>query len=71
LKCLPNLGILTQGRSRRHGFAVLHVVLKPGTHDDFAKSLTTDSRVQAGYDVGAGFFTPSRPASSISCARSA
>jgi ABC-type lipoprotein release transport system permease subunit len=43
---LTDLGILTQDVHVANGFAVLHVVLKPGTHDDFAKSLTTDSRVK-------------------------
>jgi putative ABC transport system permease protein len=43
---LTDLGILTQDVHFANGFAVLHVVLKPGTHDDFAKSLTTDSRVK-------------------------
>ena len=28
------------------GFAVLHVVLRPGMEDDFTKSLTTDARVK-------------------------
>jgi putative ABC transport system permease protein len=43
---LTDLSILTQDIHVNNGFAVLHVVLKPGTHDDFAKSLTTDSRVK-------------------------
>jgi putative ABC transport system permease protein len=43
---LTDLGILTQDVHFANGFAVMHVVLKPGTHDDFAKSLTTDSRVK-------------------------
>ena len=43
---LTDLGILTQDIHVANGFEVLHVVLKPGTHDDFAKSLTTDSRVK-------------------------
>ncbi len=43
---LTDLGTLTQDIHVNNGFAVLHVVLKPGTHDDFAKSLTTDSRVK-------------------------
>jgi len=43
---LTDLGVLTQEIHVNNGFAVLHVVLKPGTHDDFAKSLTTDSRVK-------------------------
>src|SRR5260370_35078931 len=30
----------------KNGFAVLHVVLRPGLHADFTKSLTTDSRVR-------------------------
>jgi len=43
---LTDLGILTQDIHVVNGFEVLHVVLKPGTHDDFAKSLTTDARVK-------------------------
>jgi len=43
---LTDLGILTQDIHVANGFEVLHVVLKPGTHGDFAKSLTTDSRVK-------------------------
>ncbi len=43
---MTDLGILTQDVHVANGFDVLHVVLKPGTHDDFAKSLTTDSRLR-------------------------
>jgi putative ABC transport system permease protein len=43
---LTDLDLLTQDIHMASGFEVLHVVLKPGTHDDFAKSLTTDSRVK-------------------------
>jgi putative ABC transport system permease protein len=43
---LTDLSILTQEIHVNNGFAVLHVVLKPGSHDDFVKSLTTDSRVR-------------------------
>ena len=43
---LTDLDTLTQDIHMGNGFEVLHVVLKPGTHDDFAKSLTTDSRVK-------------------------
>jgi ABC-type antimicrobial peptide transport system permease subunit len=43
---LTDLGVLAQDVHVNNGFAVLHVVLKPGMHDDFAKSLTTDSRVK-------------------------
>jgi putative ABC transport system permease protein len=43
---LVDLDILAQNVNMKNGFAVLHVVLKPGTRDDFAKSLTTDSRVR-------------------------
>jgi putative ABC transport system permease protein len=43
---LTDLGILTQDIHVADGFQVLHVVLKPGTEDDFAKSLTSDSRVR-------------------------
>jgi putative ABC transport system permease protein len=43
---LTDLSVLTQEVHVANGFEVLHVVLKPGTHADFAKSLTTDSRVR-------------------------
>ncbi len=43
---LTDLDILTQDIHTANGFEVLHVVLKPGMHDDFAKSLTIDSRVK-------------------------
>jgi putative ABC transport system permease protein len=43
---LTDLGILTQDIHVNNGFQVLHVVLKPGTQEDFAKSLTTDSRLR-------------------------
>src|ERR1019366_8813827 len=43
---LTDLDILTQDIHVANGFEVLHVVLKPGTQADFAKSLTTDSRVK-------------------------
>ena len=43
---LTDLSVLTQEVHVANGFEVLHVVLKPGMHDDFAKSLTTDSRVR-------------------------
>jgi putative ABC transport system permease protein len=43
---LTDLDVLTQDIHTANGFEVLHVVLKPGMHDDFAKSLTTDSRVK-------------------------
>jgi putative ABC transport system permease protein len=43
---LTDLDVLTQDIHTGNGFEVLHVVLKPGMHDDFAKSLTTDSRVK-------------------------
>ncbi len=43
---MTDLGTLTQDIHVNNGFAVLHVVLKPGTQTDFAKSLTTDSRVK-------------------------
>jgi hypothetical protein len=43
---LTDLGILTQDVHVANGFQVLHVVLKPGAHADFAQSLTTDSRVR-------------------------
>ncbi len=43
---LTDLDILTQDIHVGNGFAVLHVVLRPGTQADFAQSLTTDSRVK-------------------------
>jgi ABC-type lipoprotein release transport system permease subunit len=53
---LTDLGILTQEVHVKNGFAVLHVVLKPGAHDDFAKSLTTDSRVRVDAMPDAEFY---------------
>jgi len=43
---LTDLDILTQDIHMSSGFAVLHVVLRPGMEDDFARSLTTDARVK-------------------------
>jgi ABC-type lipoprotein release transport system permease subunit len=43
---LTDLDILAQEFHMKSGFAVLHVVLRPGQHEEFAKSLTTDSRVR-------------------------
>jgi ABC-type antimicrobial peptide transport system permease subunit len=43
---VTDLDVLTQDIHMGSGFAVLHVVLRPGLQDDFAKSLTTDSRVK-------------------------
>jgi putative ABC transport system permease protein len=43
---LTDLSILTQDIHMANGFDVLHVVLRPGLQDDFAKSLTTDTRVR-------------------------
>ena len=43
---MTDLDILAQDIHMKNGFAVMHVVLRPGQHDDFAKSLTTDSRVR-------------------------
>lgn len=43
---LTDLDVLAQDIHMKNGFAVLHVVLRPGMRDDFAKSLTTDSRVR-------------------------
>ncbi len=43
---LTDLDILTQDIHMSSGFAVLHVVLRPGMQDDFARSLTTDARVK-------------------------
>ena len=43
---LTDLDVLAQDIHMKNGFAVLHVVLRPGQQADFAKSLTTDSRVR-------------------------
>jgi putative ABC transport system permease protein len=43
---LTDLDILTQDIHMSNGFAVLHVVLRPGMEDEFQKSLTTDARVK-------------------------
>jgi ABC-type lipoprotein release transport system permease subunit len=43
---LTDLDILTQDIHVANGFEVLHVVLKPAAQADFARSLTTDSRVK-------------------------
>jgi putative ABC transport system permease protein len=43
---LTDLDVLTQDIHMASGFAVLHLVLRPGTEDDFLKSLTTDARVK-------------------------
>lgn len=43
---LTDLDVLTQEIHMASGFAVLHVVLRPGLEDDFTKSLTTDARVK-------------------------
>ena len=43
---LTDLDVLTQDIHMASGFAVLHVVLRPGTGDDFLNSLTTDARVK-------------------------
>ena len=43
---LTDLDILTQDIHMSSGFAVLHVVLRPGMEDDFTKSLNTDARVK-------------------------
>jgi putative ABC transport system permease protein len=43
---LTDLDVLAQDIHVKNGFAVLHVVLRPGQQADFAKSLTTDSRVR-------------------------
>ncbi len=43
---LTDLDILTQDIHMANGFAVLHVVLRPGMEEDFTKSLTTDARVK-------------------------
>ena len=51
---LTDLGILTQDVHFANGFAVLHVVLKPGTHEDFRKIADDRFAGQARRDVGAG-----------------
>ncbi len=43
---LTDLDVLAQDIHVANGFEVLHVVLRPGRQADFAKSLTTDSRVR-------------------------
>jgi len=43
---LTDLDILTQDIHVSNGFEVLHVVLKPGTHEEFDQSLRTDSRLK-------------------------
>jgi putative ABC transport system permease protein len=43
---LTDLDVLAQDIHVANGFEVLHVVLRPGLQADFAKSLTTDSRVR-------------------------
>ena len=43
---LTDLDVLAQDIHMKNGFAVLHVVLRPGQQTDFGKSLTTDSRVR-------------------------
>ena len=43
---MTDLDVLAQDIHMKSGFAVMHVVLRPGQHDDFSRSLTTDSRVR-------------------------
>jgi len=43
---LTDLDILTQDIHMNSGFAVLHVVLRPGMEDEFERSLATDARVK-------------------------
>ncbi|HYL58073.1 MAG TPA: ABC transporter permease, partial [Candidatus Acidoferrales bacterium] len=43
---LTDLDVLAQEFHMKSGFAVLHLVLRPGQHEEFAKSLTTDSRLR-------------------------
>jgi putative ABC transport system permease protein len=43
---LTDLDVLTQDIHMASGFAVLHVVLRPGMENDFLTSLTTDARVK-------------------------
>jgi putative ABC transport system permease protein len=43
---LTDLGVLTQDIHMASGFAVLHVVLRPGMEEEFVKSLSTDARVR-------------------------
>ena len=53
---LTDIDILTQDIHMSSGFAVLHVVLRPGMEDDFAKSLTTDARVKVDTMAEAEFY---------------
>ena len=43
---LTDLDVLTQDIHMGSGFAVLHLVLRPGEETDFVKSLSTDARVK-------------------------
>jgi putative ABC transport system permease protein len=43
---LTDLDVLTQDIHMASGFAVLHVVLRPGQEDEFVQSLGTDARVK-------------------------
>jgi putative ABC transport system permease protein len=45
-EALADLDVLAQEIHMGSGFAVLHVVLRPGMEDDFVKSLSTDARVR-------------------------
>jgi putative ABC transport system permease protein len=54
---LTDLDLLAQEFHMNSGFAVLHVVLRPGQHEDFAKSLTTDSRVRVDAMTEREFYT--------------
>ncbi len=53
---LTDLDVLAQDIHVNNGFAVLHVVLRPGLHADFAKSLTTDSRVKVDAESAQEFY---------------
>jgi ABC-type antimicrobial peptide transport system permease subunit len=53
---MTDLDVLAQDIHMKNGFAVMHVVLRPGQHDDFAKSLTTDSRVRVDTQTEQDFY---------------
>ena len=53
---MTDLDVLAQDIHMKNGFAVMHVVLRPGQHDDFARSLTTDSRVRVDTQTEQDFY---------------
>jgi len=53
---MTDLDVLAQDIHMKNGFAVMHVVLRPGQHEDFAKSLTTDSRVRVDTQTEQDFY---------------